>query len=63
MKRYLVFIALLFIARATNAQDVIKGTVVEQGTNEKLTNVFVHNTSNKQITLVDKNGNFQIKGA
>ncbi|MBC7399633.1 MAG: hypothetical protein H7289_06785 [Mucilaginibacter sp.] len=62
MKRYLVFIALFFIACAANAQDVLKGIVVEQGTNEKLTNVFVHNTSNKQITLVDKNGNFEIKG-
>jgi hypothetical protein len=62
MKRYLVFIALFFITCAANAQDVLKGTVVEEGTNEKLTNVFVHNTSNKQITLVDKNGNFEIKG-
>jgi hypothetical protein len=62
MRRYLVFVALLFIACAVNAQEIIKGSVVEEGTNEKLTNVFVHNTSNKQITLVDKNGNFQVKG-
>jgi hypothetical protein len=62
MKRYLLFAAVLFIAFSVKGQDIIKGSVVEEGTNEKLTNVFVHNTSNKQITLVDKNGNFQIKG-
>lgn len=62
MKRCLLFVALLFIAWGAHAQEVIKGSVIEEGTKEKLTNVFVHNTSNKQITLVDKNGKFEIKG-
>lgn len=43
------------------AQDILKGTVFENGTNDKLPNVFVHDGNNKQYTLTDKNGNFQIK--
>jgi hypothetical protein len=61
MKRFLGFLGLLLITAFANAQDVIKGTVVEEGTNDKITNVFVHDTNNKQITLVDKNGKFEIR--
>jgi hypothetical protein len=63
MKRYLGFIFLLLTTFAANAQDILKGSVVETDTHEKLTNVFIHNTNNKQITLVDKNGRFQLKAA
>ncbi|MCC8425767.1 carboxypeptidase-like regulatory domain-containing protein [Mucilaginibacter sp. UR6-11] len=63
MKRYLGIIVLLLITCYANAQDILKGTVVEADTHEKLSNVFVHNTNNKQITLVDKNGRFEIRAA
>ncbi|MES2807100.1 MAG: hypothetical protein V4619_00650, partial [Bacteroidota bacterium] len=61
MKRFLGFAALLLTTTLANAQDVVKGVVVEQGSNDRITNVFVHDTNNKQITLVDKNGKFTIK--
>ncbi|MDB5031267.1 hypothetical protein [Mucilaginibacter sp.] len=61
MKRYLVIFIMLFIAYAANAQELLKGTVYELGTNEKLINVFIHNTNNKQLTLADKDGKFEIK--
>lgn len=63
MKRYLVLIALVALGYAANAQDVMRGTVVEVGTHEKLSNVFIRNTGNKQITLADKNGHFEIRAA
>jgi hypothetical protein len=61
MKRFLGFAALILITTLANAQDVVKGVVVEQGSNDRITNVFVHDTNNKQVTLVDKNGKFTIK--
>jgi hypothetical protein len=61
MKRFFGFAALLLITSLANAQDVVKGVVVEEGSNDRITNVFVHDTNNKQITLVDKNGKFTIK--
>jgi hypothetical protein len=61
MKRFFGFAALLMITTLANAQDVVKGVVVEEGSNDRITNVFVHDTNNKQITLVDKNGKFTIK--
>jgi hypothetical protein len=63
MKRYLLFIFLLITFVANAQDDVLKGTVVESDTHEKLSNVFVHNTNNKQIALADKNGRFEIRAA
>ncbi|MDB4926843.1 hypothetical protein [Mucilaginibacter sp.] len=63
MKRYLVIFIILFITYSANAQELLKGTVYELGTHEKLTNVFIHNTNNKQLTLADKDGKFEIKAA
>ncbi|MFD2145557.1 hypothetical protein [Mucilaginibacter antarcticus] len=61
MKRFLGFVGLMLAATYAKGQDVVKGVVVEQGSNDGITNVFVHDTNNKQITLVDKNGKFTIK--
>jgi hypothetical protein len=63
MKRYLGFIAVLLFTYAANAQDVLKGNIVEADSHEKLGNVFIHNTNNKQIALADKNGRFEIRAA
>jgi hypothetical protein len=61
MKPKLYIIALLLIAAANvNAQAPLKGTVEENGSNTKLTNVFIRDINNKQIALADKNGNFNI---
>lgn len=54
---------LLLAAGAAHAQDLLKGSVHENGTDAKLTNVFLHDINNNQLALADKNGNFQIKSA
>ncbi|WP_214072449.1 hypothetical protein [Mucilaginibacter sp. dw_454] len=61
MKRYLIFAGLLLAACAANAQDYLKGTVNEVGTNQRLSNVFIKDVNNKKITLVDKDGKFEIQ--
>ena len=59
-KLYIIFIALL-LGNVLHAQSLIKGTVVESGSNSKLSDVFVRDITNKQITLTDKSGKFEIK--
>lgn len=63
MKRYLLFIGLLLITAGAVKAQTIKGTVYEEGSNQKLSNVFIKDINNKQITLVDKDGKFEIKAA
>ncbi|MES2427439.1 MAG: hypothetical protein V4560_10725 [Bacteroidota bacterium] len=63
MKRYLVLIALVIIGYTAHAQNAVKGNIVEVGSHEKISNVFIRNTGNKQITLADKNGKFEIRAA
>jgi hypothetical protein len=64
MKRIFGIILLGLIVGSVNAQDILKGTVRESGTNNKLPEVFIKDNSNKQqVTLTDKDGNFQIKTA
>jgi hypothetical protein len=56
----LAIIILLFVAGPLRAQ-MLKGTVVEKGSNDRLNNVFVQDAVNKAITLTDKKGNFSIR--
>ena len=64
MKLKTFAIAVLLLATgAVHAQDLLKGSVHENGTDAKLTNVFLHDINNNQLALADKNGNFQIKSA
>lgn len=64
MKLKLFAIAMLSFAFASvHAQDFLKGSVHENGSDIKLTNVFIHDINNNQLTLADKNGNFQIRSA
>jgi len=60
-KLYFLLIPLLFIGALANAQGVLKGTVYENGSNTRLTDVFVRDKNNKQVGLTDKQGNFIIK--
>ncbi|MBS7564040.1 hypothetical protein KHS38_06445 [Mucilaginibacter sp. Bleaf8] len=48
---------------AAHAQGVLKGRVEETGTNTRLSEVFITNQSNKEVTLTDASGNFQIRAA
>jgi hypothetical protein len=52
---------LLFIAASVSAQGLLKGTVYEAGSNEKMHGVFIRDNNNRQLTITDKNGGFQIK--
>lgn len=58
-----IIIVFLFVSAFAHSQDLLKGAVYEYGTNMRLTNVFIRNNNNKQITITDKNGNFSIKAA
>ena len=62
MKRilYLLIIA-LFISNALHAQIYVRGNVVDASNGAKLSDVFVRDITNKQITLTDKSGKFEIK--
>ena len=59
-KYFLVFLVCL-IAGSAGAQGLLKGTVYENGTNNKLQDVFIRDKNTKQLALTDKDGNFQIK--
>jgi len=61
MKKVVGIILLGLIVGSVHAQDVLKGTVRESGSNNEMPDVFVKDNSNKQITLTDKNGSFAIK--
>ncbi|MFD2870902.1 hypothetical protein ACFS5N_00395 [Mucilaginibacter ximonensis] len=63
MKRNLVFIGLLLMTAGAVKAQTIKGSIYEEGSNQKLTNVFIKDINNKQITLADKDGRFEIKSA
>jgi len=62
MKRilYLLIVA-LFISNALHAQIYVRGNVVDASSGVKLSDVFVRDATNKQITLTDKSGRFEIK--
>jgi hypothetical protein len=62
-KLFAIAILILSVSGLAHAQDLLKGTVYENGTNVKLDNVFIRDNNNKQITLTDKNGDFSIKAA
>jgi hypothetical protein len=64
MKLKLFATLLLFIAAGmAHAQDLLKGEVRERGDNQKISNAFIRDINNNQMTLVDKNGNFSIHSA
>src|ERR1700744_3747209 len=61
MKKFFCIALLGLIVGSVNAQDVLKGTVHENGNNNKLPDVFIRDINNKQATLTDQNGEFSIK--
>jgi hypothetical protein len=64
MKLKLFIITLIcFAINSVNAQDLLKGTVRENGSNARITNVFIKDINNNQLTLADKEGNFAIRSA
>ncbi|MCR8561840.1 carboxypeptidase-like regulatory domain-containing protein [Mucilaginibacter sp. BJC16-A38] len=61
--RYILIVLLGLIAGSASAQDILKGTVTESGSGNKLSNVFIRDNASKQLGLTDKDGNFSIKTA
>jgi len=61
MKKLYLIVLALFVYNGLHAQALIKGNVVESGSNIKLSDVFVRDITNKQITMTDKTGRFEIK--
>jgi hypothetical protein len=59
--RYLILSALLFLACTANAQTTVKGTVFELGKSTKVSDVFVRDNQNRQMTITDNKGNFSIR--
>lgn len=59
--KYPLLIALFLIACCSLTYgQTLKGNVTESGTGNKMDNVFVHDVTNRQMTITDKNGNFAI---
>jgi len=60
LKIYL-FSIILFLGNTIYGQILVKGTVFDGGSDTRLSDVFVRDVTNKQITLTDKSGKFEIK--
>ena len=58
---FLAAFILLTCITLVKAQTILKGTVTEGKTNIKLSDVFIRDNANKQLTLSDQKGNFSIK--
>src|ERR1700756_3097088 len=59
--KYPLILILFFASLSASAQGLVKGTVWENGTNNRLENVFIRDKNTKQLTITDKQGNFQIR--
>ncbi len=60
-KTYFFIFLICLIAGLASAQSTLKGTVLENGSNIKLTNVFIKDNANKQLAITDSKGNFELK--
>ncbi|GAC1306063.1 MAG: hypothetical protein NVSMB24_15930 [Mucilaginibacter sp.] len=60
-KKYFLVVLILIAAVPAMAQGLLKGTVYESGSNNRMSNVFIRNNNNKQITITDNSGGFSIK--
>jgi len=62
MKRILYLLSItMLLGNALQAQILVRGNVVDASSGTKLSDVFVRDITNKQITLTDKSGRFEIK--
>ncbi len=59
--KYIFIILIMFTAGLVKAQDVLKGTVSENGSNNRLPDVFVRDNNSKQVGITDNKGYFTIK--
>lgn len=59
--RYILITLLGLAAGSATAQTTLKGTVVDNATGAKLSNVFIRDYTSRQLGLTDKNGSFFIR--
>lgn len=59
--KYILIVAIFFAAFSANAQGILKGLVVDNSNNGKLTNVFIRDNNTKQVTITNSDGKFEIK--
>lgn len=58
--KYCILAFMLLFGSGLRAQVLLKGVVYDSGNGSKLADVFVKDITNKQITLTDKSGKFEI---
>ena len=58
-RKYLAFLLLILAVKPLHAQ-MLKGSVVENGSNDRMPNVFIKDANTRAIALTDKKGNFEI---
>ena len=62
MQKQFYLVALFCIITGfVNAQGLLKGTVVESGSNNKMSNVFIRDMNNKQLALSNPDGSFAVR--
>ena len=62
MRKYIgVIIVMILFAMPAIAQPLLEGGVREKTSGKKLSDVFIRNINNKEITITDKNGRFKIR--
>lgn len=61
--RFVLWVYLLIWTVSASAQSFIKGTVYQDKSSVKLSDVFIRNLSNQATTLSDAAGNFEIEAA
>lgn len=54
---------LIIAAGAVHAQSMLKGQIRERGDNQKIPNAFIRDINNNAMTLVNSNGDFEIRSA
>jgi hypothetical protein len=63
MKKYFGVVLLMLFAGTISAQGLLKGTVRESASGNKLPDVFIRDNANKENTLTEKDGSFVLKTA
>lgn len=63
MKKIILIANIVLAGTSLHAQDMLKGSVREKGTGNKLPEIFVRDITNKQLALTDEKGNYEIRSA
>jgi hypothetical protein len=58
---FLLLLVIMLTGISVQAQNILRGQIVETGSNAKLRDVLVRNTNNNQVSLSNENGFFEIR--